>query len=598
MKNQIIKSYTTWLLESLSLNEAVDQANIQLLAQKQDLEGLYNLLITNDDEATKALPNYQAVMEWWKRGSADLNLWKKFIKTGKAANYDKLNSAKSMYFWMGGSVGTNKNIKASKLSNIESLITALNTTAAAISAIDPADPVFGRTYQLSSAEQTQLTTQVNGWKNIPAITTEISNFIKLVKGKGLDINDVASTLIMSDTSFYSYKSGTVTAGGKSISYADYFKYFTDSLTNTGRWGKDSKVSGSTTFGKSFTALTLDKVKANIATLTSALGTQATIGQYFTAASTMTFDNKKKILDAINLKVQDKVTRANKKATKDGTEPVTSADMIKLATTLLISPKGSAITVQPSNTPTAPVVSTMNGTFPPADGNWNSPGQKKSVNYFPDDSITIKPEMQTELNTAVKQAVDLITTQGGKITAVKVWGTSSTSVVPSSYDTATKAPNPTSGSSAEKNVPLAKDRLASIKAALTSAFTTAGVDTAIIKNDDTQDIVLPNTGDPAVKWNTTTWKNRATDPKVLADYEAKFGKYRYAFSHFEIAFTKTATETQTTEPITTTSSDWDTRISWADESFEFTFPSIGTSLFSYRPSGAPKKKWGSTECPRF
>ena len=265
---------------------------------------------------------------------------------------------------------------------------------------------------------------------------------------------------------------------------------------------------------------------------------------------------------------------------------------------MISPKGSAITVQPSNTPTAPVVSTMNGTFPPADGNWNSPGQKKSVNYFPDDSITIKPEMQTELNTAVKQAVDLITTQGGKITAVKVWGTSSTSVVPSSYDTATKAPNPTSGSSAEKNVPLAKDRLASIKAALTSAFTTAGVDTAIIKNDDTQDIVLPNTGDPAVKWNTTTWKNRATDPKVLADYEAKFGKYRYAFSHFEIAFTKTATETQTTEPITTTSSDWDTRISWADESFEFTFPSIGTSLFSYRPSGAPKKKWGSTECPRF
>lgn len=589
MKNQIIKSYTTWLLESLSLNEAVDQANIQLLAQKQDLEGLYNLLITNDDEATKALPNYQAVMEWWKRGSADLTLWKRFVKTGKDAKSDRLNSAKSMYFWMGGSVGTSKNIKASKLSTIESLLTALNTTAAAISAINPANPAF----KLSSGELTKLTTRVNGWKNVPAIVTEIQKFIDLIKGKGLDINETAARMLMEQNPvFYLHLSGTA-GEPKKIPYAEYFKQYTDALTSTGKLNM-----GGVGFANGMTTVTLDKVKANIATLTSALGTQATIGQYFTAASTMTFDNKKKILDAINLKVQAKVTQANKKTAKDGTEPVTSADMIKLATTLLISPKGSAITVQPSNTPTAPVVSTMNGTFPPADGNWNSPGQKKSVNYFKDDSITIEPAMQTELNAAVKQAVDLITTQGGKITAVKVWGTSSTSVVPSSYDPATKVQNRNLGSSTQKNVLLAKDRLASIKAALTSAFTTAGVDTAIIKNDDTQDNALPNTGDPAVKWNTTTWKDKATDPKVQADYEEKFGKYRYAFSHFEIAFTKTATETQTTEPITTTSSDWDTRISWADESFEFTFPSIGTSLFSIRPSGGSKKNWGSRECPRF
>jgi hypothetical protein len=594
MTNRIIKSYTGWLLESLSLNEAIDQATIQEMAKNQDLEGLYKILIANDDEVSKALPNYLSVMEWWKRGGADLNLWKSLVKTGGSAKSDRANSAKSMYFWMGGFIAGNKQTatNASKynyISSVESLVNAIPATAATISAINPNDAKFKQ----DNTSKTNLTNLITGWKNAAAIAAEVSNFVKVVKGKGLNLNQASLDMIVPSNSI----SGYFILDGAQVPYADYLKKYAEYVAANG------KINGfaNSVYGTSIATwltragqLTLDKVKANIQTLTASLNDQATISQYFTANNTMTPANKKIIMEAIDAKVKDHIARVAKSA-KPGTPELTADQAIKLATNLSIVPKGSAITVQPSDTPAAPVSTTLNGTFPEANGDWNSDGLKKSVNYFPDDSIDIKPEMQTELNTAVKNAVDLITKDGGKITAVRVWGTSSTSIVPSSYDKATKKPAGKDWTT-QKNVDLSLDRLASLKTALTSAFTTAGVDAAIIKPADANSQTLPNNGDPAVKWNKEQYANRANDPKLLADYNDKFGKYRYAFGHFEIDFTKTTTTVEPTTPIATTSSNWDVRIGWADESISIKLPPIpglGTST--------GKKAPGRTKvmgCPKF
>lgn len=594
MTNRIIKSYTGWLLESLSLNEAVDQATIQEMAKNQDLEGLYKLLIANDDEASKALPNYLSVMEWWKRGGADLNLWKSLVKTGGAAKSDRANSAKSMYFWMGGFIVGNKQTatdasKYNYISSVESLVNAIPATAATISAINPDDAKFKK----DNTSKTNLTNLINGWKNAAAIAAEVSNFVKVVKGKGLNLNQASLDMLVPSNSI----SGYFILDGARVPYADYLKKYAEYVAANG------KINGfaNSVYGTSIATwltragqLTLDKVKANIQTLTASLNDQATISQYFIANNTMTPANKKIIMEAIDAKVKEHIARVAKSA-KPGTPELTADQAIKLATNLSIVPKGSAITVQPSDTPAAPVSTTLNGTFPEANGDWNSDGLKKSVNYFPDDSIDIKPEMQTELNTAVKNAVDLITKDGGKVTAVRVWGTSSTSIVPSSYDKATKKPANKDWTT-QKNIDLSLDRLASLKTALTSAFTTAGVDAALIKPVDANSQTLPNNGDPAVKWNKEQYANRANDPKLLADYNDKFGKYRYAFGHFEIDFTKTSITVEPTAPIATTSSNWDVRIGWADESTSIKLPPIpglGTST--------GKKAPGRTKvmgCPKF
>jgi len=586
MKNQIIKSYTNWLLESLSLNEAVDQATIQQMAKNQDLNGLYELLIANDDEATKALPNYKSVTEWWKRGGADLNLWKSLVKTGAAQ--DKLNSAKSMYFWMGGFIAGGKTTttgasKYNYISNIESLVNAIPAAAATISAINPADPKFAK---IGTTAKAALPNLITGWKNAAAIATEIQKFVEIIKGKGLNLNQSAATMLIPTASL----AGSYTMDGKQVSFADYFKGYANALATTGKVTDFSNHR----WGTEISTLTLDKVKANIQTLTSALGSQATISQYFSANQTMTPENKKIIMEALDAKVKEHIVKAAKSA-KPGTPELTAESAIKLATNLSIVPKGTAITVQPSDTPAAPVSTTINGSFPEANGDWNSNGLKKSVNYFPDDSIDIKPEMQNELNGAVKEAVDAITQDGAKITAVRVYGLSSTSIVPSSYDKATKKPT-NQDHTTQKNIDLALDRLVSLKTALTSAFKTAGVDAAIIKNLDAKDQALANNGEAGVTYNKETYANRKNNPQLLAEYEAKFGKYRFAFGRFEIDFTKTSIQPQITEPIATSSSNWDVRIGWADESFQIKFPPGGGS--TRLKSGPGGGKTSAVSCPKF
>ena len=545
MKNQIIKSYTDWLLESLSLNEDFDQATIQQLAQKQDLDKLYELLVATDDEATKALPNYQAIIAWWKRGSADLNLWKRFLKTTTAANSDKLNSANSMYYWMGGKVGaggigsTDTKKAINEMESLESLLLILKTTADTISKIVPS-PQFG----LDGTGVANLTALIASWKNVQAIATEIQTFIELIKSKGLILKTGKINKIMQI-------SNTINGVSNNLPYAQYFKQFADKLTTTGKSG-----AGSGTLFSAISTLNLDTVKKGIAEATAALNSTKTVADYFIAESTMSFENKQAIMAAFKAKIDEHVVNHNNNKSN---EALSVEDAINLATNLLILPKGSTITVQPSATPEIPVVTQFVGSFP-TDAN-------KSINYFEDDDIVIKPAIQTELMAAIKATVDGLIADGGKITAVRVWGEASTSIVPSSYDKATKKPTKKPGDyTAAKNVDLVNERLVAMKDILTTAFTTAGVDAALIKPDPTQDTALPN-NPPGAVYDANKYNKRETDPQQKAAYEAEFGPWRFAIGFWEIDVSASSTEPQQTAPISTTSSAWDISISWANESIK-------------------------------
>ena len=577
MKNQIIKSYTNWLLESLLLNEAVDQTQLQTLVKAQDLGGLYDLLVANDDEATKALPNYQAIIDWWKRGSADLNLLQRFVKTGKAANSDKLNSANSMYYWMGGQVGgggtgsldVRQGVNA--MAGIELLLKEIQTTSAIISAISPTDPKFAKI-----RDKNTLTTLITGWKNIPAIVTEIQTLIDLIKSKGLILKPGSVAKLMSTVS--TKISGTYPVDGKPLTYAQYFKQYADNLTANG-----TSFSSWCDLGNDISKLTLATVKGEIATLTASFETQKTVSDYFIARSTMSFDNKKAIMAAFNAKINEKV--ANTKS------EITAEEAINLATGLSIVPKGTSITVQPSATPEIPVVTKFDGSFPATDGDWESDQVKKAINYFEDDSIDIKPAIQTEIMAAVKATVDGIIADGGKITAVRVSGEASTSVVPSSYDKATKKPTKQPKDySIQKNIDLATDRLAAIKGTLTSAFKAAGVEEALIQPDPSNDTFLPN-NPPGAVYDPTKYKGKETNPQIMAAYEKEFGKWRFAVGIWQIDVSASITEPQLTAPTSTTSSAWDISISWTDESIKVPRKwknTLKTFTFKRPASGAPKK----------
>ena len=603
MKNQIIKSYTDWLLESLSLNEDFDQATIQQLVKAQDLDKLYELLVATDDEATKALPNYQAIINWWKRGSADLSLWKRFVKTTTAANSDKLNSANSMYYWMGGKVGAggtgDANVKQSTqaMSNIELLLKELETTSARISAISPTDPKFAKIQ-----DRNTLTTTITGWKNVPAIVTEIQTFIDLIKSKGLMLKPESIVKIISNPADLAHSmqvnniiSGTRTGNtAQMVPFAQYFKQYADRLTATG-----SSSINWCELGNSISQLNLDTVKKGIAEATAALNSTKTIADYFIAGSTMSFENKQAIMAAFKAKIDEHVVQHNKKKSN---EALSVEDAINLATNLSIVPKGSTITVAQSATPEVATTEIAEGRFPESpEGDWNSPELKKALTYFGDDSIEIDPTMKAELDSVVKQTVADLIESGGKITGVSVWGEAGTSIVPSSYDKTTKKPTE-SDYSAAKNVDLVTDRLASLKTAFTTAFTSAGVDAALIKPDPTRDLAKPNIPS-GVAWDSAAQTKyakakRKSNPQILAEYEATFGKYRYAFGFFQIDYIIIKTEPEQVTPILTNSSAWNISINWDDESLKFKWKPRNKRI-RLRTSGSPSKPpfISTTACPR-
>lgn len=586
MKHTIIKDYRGWLFESTQyMKEAADpNTPIETLLQNQDLEGLYQRIMATD-AASKGLPNYASVMEWWHRGGPDLNLWKTIFKARGEAKSDKQNSARSMYYWLGGfaiqGTAAQSASKKNYLKNVEDFCTAVQTNAPAISAA-----VNG----FSNANDK---TRYAGFQQAKAKADAILAFTKSVKDRGLNLSQQSARLLIPVGSI----DGQLSVNNTPTTPADYFKMVADTFT---------RDKGSATLaGKTWALQTADwaakpDIQTTVQTLTAAMGDQTKLSQYFSANNTLTDDNKKVILDYVNAKVTAYLERKNKNL-QPGQVAMTADNAVKTATDLYISPKGTSLTLPPIVKQPSPDPIVISGSYPEnPNGDWNSAGAKKATQFFGDDQIQIDAGPISEMTAGIKPYLDQIKAQGAQITGVKIWGISSTSAVPSSYDPAKKGPNPTAGYTTAKNGPLAQDRLASIKTALRTIFTQNGVADNLITEDTAQDRVTPNIGSAWTAQDKDHFAKRK-DPgqeALLKEYDDKFGKFKYAYARFEITYTMTRPITITTQPDPIPNSEWNVYINWIDETWTPTIPSIGGGGRPAKPGGGPQKNWGSTECPVF
>jgi hypothetical protein len=95
-----------------------------------------------------------------------------------------------------------------------------------------------------------------------------------------------------------------------------------------------------------------------------------------------------------------------------------------------------------------------------------------------------------------------------------------------------------------------------------------------------------------------YTDKAKNPQQQADYEAKFGPFRFATGIWEIDVSASSTEPQPTVPFSTNSTAWNISISWANESLKIKIPrkwkhTLKTFFTLPRPRGSKRpKKFGS------
>jgi hypothetical protein len=309
--------------------------------------------------------------------------------------------------------------------------------------------------------------------------------------------------------------------------------------------------------------------------------KATVSQYWIASMSLSDTEKKSMLD--NFKAKAEAYAARKKDPN-----VTFDKAILVATNLYIAPKNEKITVV-AGTPAAPAAPVVQAFSYPesANGNAKSPAFQKGLQLFPDDGVTIQPTAQAELAATVKSAVDAVKAAGGTITAVSTWGYASTSQVGTTYKSADKT------SKKENNVALANDRLASINSALAAALTENGI--TIAPTVDAKNLAEPNRGPDWTDKDKTDAKWGKPGART-PEYQATYGPWRYAVAFFQLTYTITSTEPTPVKSTATPSGEWNSVITWSDESFQIELPRIqfGTAL----PKVPMYKGGSSTACPIF
>ena len=537
MKNSIIKSYSTWLNEALRVHEA-EGSDPSAMYQAGDRKGLVALAQTNDSAEIKAHPAYASVMEWWKNGSGNMGLIKSIIKQGSARKTDATRSLKSIYYWSGaGSSG-----KAS--TNLTDFYKVSDSIVR-----------NGERLGLDQAKLTGLTAAVQKLKAlqstgfVPKTGMVLGAFIPGAftdnKFDTLKISDIAAELDKPEPN------AQLTRLLKTWRVAYY---------SQAELGQDPKSS------MDF----LEKARLD----------PAQVNNYWAASTQLNDENKKALLDLFQQKADAYVARKQKAGVQ-----IDMPKAILASTDLYIAPKNEKITVKIDTTVPQAAPPPLVFSYPvDPKGDENSADFKKGLSLFPDDGVTVKPEVVAEINAAVKQAIDAVKTAGGTITAASTWGYSSTSKVTSKYAAANGATG---------NPALAQDRLASINKALSEAIAANGV-TVTPTINTAKNIADPNRGPD---W---TAKEMA-DPKFgkpgarTPEYEATYGPWRFSICFF--SFTYEIPQKPETEVLATAtpSGEWKGHISWADESISITIPPIRFKL-----PGMPSmpKPGGPLKCPTF
>jgi hypothetical protein len=537
MKHSIIKGYSSWLNENLLIAEA-EGADVGALYKAGDRAGLVDAAMAADSAEIKAHPAYESVMQWWKNGEGDLNLFKSLIKKSSSAKTDRVRSLKSIYYWNGGGTVKGAAPRADMFYKVADSIIANGAKAG----VTPE-----KLAQLKQAVDLLKTAKTEGFE----LRTS-ALFGSIIPGALTD--------------------GVFDSGGKKIDVITELSkpQVIDTLKKV-----LTTYRLNTNASKELMMDPLTSAKFLIAQRTN----KATVSQYWIASMSLGDAEKKAMLDHFKAKADAYAARK-----KDSN--VTFDKAILVATNLYIAPKNEKITIAEPDAPAAPAAPIVQAFSYPesANGDEKSQAFQKGLQLFPDDGVTIQPTAKSELSAAVKSAVDAVKAAGGTITAVSTWGYSSTSKVGTSYKSA---------DGASGNPALAKDRLASINSALAEALTANGVE--IAPTVDAKNLAEPNRGPAwtdADKTNAKWGKPGARTP----EYQATYGPWRYAVAFFQLTYTVTSTGSTPVIPFATPSGEWKSIITWSDESWKPELPKIrfGTAL-----PKVPMYKGGSpTACPIF
>lgn len=538
MKNSIIKSYSVWLNEALNVHEATG-SDPNAMYQAGDRAGLVTLAQQQDSAEVKAHPAYAAVMEWWKQGQGDLNLIKSIIKQGSARKTDKMRSLKSIYYWTGsGAAGK----MTAYLSNFYKVTDSIERNGERLG-LDQA-----KLAGLKEAVAKLKELQAQGFvlKNIQLLGAFIPSAFTDNKYTDQKIADIAAEL-------------DKPAPNERI------------IRLLKAW-RVAYYSGSSDLEKD--------PKSSMTWLEAQRTNPQTVGTYWVASTQLNDEGKKALLDLFKQRADAYVARKQKAGTT-----IDFNKAVMAATDLYIGPKNEKITVKvDAEAPqAAPPPAVFSYPIDPK-GDENSPNFKKGLSMFPDDGVTVKPEVLAEINATVKLAVDTIKTSGGTITAVSTWGYSSTSKVSTNY----KSANGQTG-----NPALAQDRLASINKALADAIAANGI-TVAPTVDAARNVADPNRGP---EWT----QKDIVDPKWgkpgarTQEYQDTYSPWRFSIGFFSLTYTVPQKPETEVTAIAIPSGEWKGHISWADESITITLPRIAPML----PSN-PKapKKGGPLKCPTF
>jgi hypothetical protein len=258
-------------------------------------------------------------------------------------------------------------------------------------------------------------------------------------------------------------------------------------------------------------------------------------------------------------------------------PITNADRIKIlgiikeksekygavedATVIKIKPAKAIESRTKKEIPGEDIVTTtteeLNYAFPfskakSEDPNAKTAAEEMAITMFDSDSAIIKDNIKSQLSAGIDEMLAEIG-KLGELVSLEYKTIASTSDEPSLYISPNKKGT---SASREANIPLAKDRAASIETAFLTLATEKGIDsTKIIKG--TAQLFPNNTIGNTVVYETDKWMRKGT-PQQQAEYKAKFAQPKYS----GIAFKAQVKVTNTTvEPTTETVEDYSVTGEW-------------------------------------
>ena len=318
---------------------------------------------------------------------------------------------------------------------------------------------------------------------------------------------------------------------------------------------------------------------------------------------------------VTMSVQDKINILNKLTARVkshfGDDNYDVSKGIKKAISIKLSPKKEQQVTKTDIIPdTEPQTMTQNLTYPNIDGGERLP---ENTTMFGDDEFKLKPSAKDNLESLLKEGIDSITSQNGKITKISYGSAASTSKVNTKFGGVGEDGNALPDkdkSSPDNNIPLVKARILDINTTIRN----------LINNNDTlsnvegleivqgENLEMPNEG-PSWLTNNGTYgqlyndaynvdktltprKFYTQDNKAIRDeYNSVFQKYRMSYGYIKFEF---RVEDSSEEPSVEYAvvGDWRITIKWRE------WPSI-------RPPRLPRLKGGSAiykggisvDCPK-